>query len=249
MNIPKVEPIKIKEYNTKQSKYDVVARLPFRAGIIGPSGCGKTVLLQNMILDIYKGCFERIYIFSPSIDVDQTWEPVKKYIKNELNINTDKEQMYFSEYKPEDLDNIITTQHKIAEHMKQKDFKKIFQILIIIDDFADSPQFTRHSKLLHGLYTRGRHSFISTITAVQGFTTLASIIRKNLTQLYIYKLRNAKDLETIVEELSAICDKKELLDMYRMATLDAYSFWYINLLAKKTSDMFFIRFDKRLIPE
>jgi hypothetical protein len=27
------------------------------------------VLLQNVILDIYKDCFSPIYIFSPSIDV------------------------------------------------------------------------------------------------------------------------------------------------------------------------------------
>ena len=47
--------------------------------IDGPSGSGKSILLQNMILDIYEKCFSRIYIFSPSINVDyQTWEPVKK---------------------------------------------------------------------------------------------------------------------------------------------------------------------------
>ena len=72
MITPKIGPINIKEYTVKQSNYGVVGTLP-----IGPSGYGKTVLLQNMILDIYKDCFERIYIFSPSIDVDNSWTPVK----------------------------------------------------------------------------------------------------------------------------------------------------------------------------
>jgi len=76
--IPNIKPIKLKEYEVKQSKYDVVSKLPLRAIILGPSGSGKSILLQNMILDLYDKCFKRIYIFSPSVNVDyQTWEPVK----------------------------------------------------------------------------------------------------------------------------------------------------------------------------
>ena len=51
-------------------------RLPIRSIVLGPSGSGKTVLLTNLILET-----SRIYIFSPSIDVDATWRPVKNYIK------------------------------------------------------------------------------------------------------------------------------------------------------------------------
>ena len=72
-----IKPISIKEYSVKQSKYHQCGKLPIRSVILGPSGSGKTVLLQNMILNLYKGCFERIYIFSPSINVDGSWEPVK----------------------------------------------------------------------------------------------------------------------------------------------------------------------------
>ena len=61
--IPKIEPIKLKEFDTKQSKYPLVPQIPFRSVILGPSGSGKTILLQNMIFDIYKDCFRRIYIF------------------------------------------------------------------------------------------------------------------------------------------------------------------------------------------
>ena len=43
--IPVVEPIKLKEYEFKQSKYSMVAKLPMRSVLLGPSGSGKTVLL------------------------------------------------------------------------------------------------------------------------------------------------------------------------------------------------------------
>jgi GTPase SAR1 family protein len=247
--IPVIEPIKLKSYESKQSKYSMVASLPMRSVLLGPSGSGKTVLLVSMILDLYRDCFARIYIWSPSVFVDQSWEPVKKYIEKDLKINTDKEKIYFDDYRHEDLEKVIDTQYKLIDHMKKQEYKKLYNILIVIDDFADNPSFTRHSKLLHSLYTRGRHLMISTITSTQVFNALSPIIRKSITQLYVYKLRNYKDLEAVLEELSALADKKVLLEMYQMATHEPYSFWYINLIAKKLSDMFYIRFNQRMLIE
>ena len=247
--IPVIEPIKLKSYESKQSKYSMVASLPMRSVLLGPSGSGKTVLLVSMILDLYRDCFARIYIWSPSVFVDHSWEPVKKYIEKDLKINTDKEKIYFDDYRHEDLEKVIDTQYKLVDHMKKQEYNKLYNILIVIDDFADNPSFTRHSKLLHSLYTRGRHLMISTITSTQVFNALSPIIRKNITQLYVYKLRNYKDLEAVLEELSALADKKVLLEMYQMATHEPYSFWYINLIAKKLSDMFYIRFNQRMLIE
>ena len=59
---PNVKPIRTKEYDVPKSKYSVVGLLPTRSIILGPSGSGKSILLQNMILDIYKGLFQRLYI-------------------------------------------------------------------------------------------------------------------------------------------------------------------------------------------
>ena len=93
-NVPKIEPIKITEYTSKQPKYEVVAKLPLSDIILGPSGSGKGILIQNLILNIYKNCFDRIYIFSPSIFVDKTWTPVIEHIDKDLKVNTEKENVY-----------------------------------------------------------------------------------------------------------------------------------------------------------
>ena len=157
MTTPKIQPINLQEYTVKQSKYEVCGKLPIRSVILGPSGSGKTVLLQNMILDIYRDCFSRIYIFSPSIEVDQTWQPVKSFITKHMNVkHTKEEPIYFDHYDPEALTHILETQHKSTNFLKKRGDKKLFQILIIVDDFADDPSFTRQSKILHSLYTRGR---------------------------------------------------------------------------------------------
>ena len=70
-------------------------RFPFRAIILGPSGSGKSVLLVSLILDIYRDVYERVYVFSPSINHDSIWDPVKRYAKENLKIDPEKETMLF----------------------------------------------------------------------------------------------------------------------------------------------------------
>ena len=66
---PIIKSIKLKQFECKQSNYEVAPQLPMRSLILSPSGGGKTVLLVNMIMDIYKGCFNRIYIFHPASEL------------------------------------------------------------------------------------------------------------------------------------------------------------------------------------
>ena len=246
MATPKISPYKHVEFSNKQSNFEHVPKLPMRAMIVGPSGSGKTILLQNMILNIYRNCFERIYIFSPSVDIDHSWNPVKEYIKKEIK-PSDKEKYLFDSYNPEELSQIISKQYKVTEYMKSQGKTKLFQILIIIDDFADDPQFTRNSKLLHQLYIRGRHICCSTITSTQVYKAISPIVRKNMTQLFIYRLRNQADLLAIIEEVSAVHNSKILHELYSVATREPHSFLYINLMAKSVEDMFFKNFDERLV--
>ena len=77
---------------------------------------------------------------------------------------------------------------------------------------------------------------------------MSPLIRVNAAELYVYRLRNYKDLETFVEEVSAIVvgDKKLVLEIYNLATAEPYSFLFVNLRAKDRNEMFHIRFDKKI---
>ena len=99
--------------------------------------------------------------------------------------------------------------------------------------------------MLHSLYARGRHNMISTITATQKFNAIHPIIRVNATELYVYRLRNMKDLDTFIDEVSAVFDKKSLLEIYHMATSEPYSFLYVKLTAKDKNEMFYQNFNHR----
>ena len=243
MSKPDIKPISIKQFETKQSKYDQVQKLPVRGILLGPSGAGKSVLLQNMILDIYRDCFERVYIFSPSINVDHTWLPVKTYLDNKINLSEDEPSLYYDTYDPESLEAIIDTQRKIVEHQKTKRSNKLFSILIIVDDFADDPSFSRNSKLLHSLYVRGRHSQISTLVSTQKFAALSPLIRVNACSLYVFRLRNYQDLNTFLDEVSAIVDRKTLLQMYKSATDLDFGFLFVKLNSRSKKNMFMVKFN------
>jgi len=243
---PNIVPIKVKEYQVKQSKYEHVSRLPTRSIINAPSGSGKTVLLQNLILDIYKGCFSRIYIFSPSIDIDDTWLPVKKYIEEELT-STDDEEIYYQDFDGEAVQKILSTQKKVIDHQKKDPkTKKLFSILLIFDDVADNKAIHNNSAL-NSCFTRGRHSQISTILSTQKYNAVSTIIRTNMDSMYLFRLRNANDLEAIVIELSALLDKKILLQIYMKATEERYSFLFIRLTSPTINDMFYVKFQSKIM--
>ena len=204
------------------------------------------MLIQNLILKIYRNSFVRIYIFSPTVNVDDTWTPVKKYITDVMKVDTEKEQVYYEEYDPIALKKLIETQHKVIDFQKKTKQKDLFSILIVVDDFADDPKFVRYSSILHGLFTRGRHNAISCILSTQKYNVLAPIIRLNASALFIFRLKNMNEVNSFLEENSALVDKKTLYDMYQQAVNFApYSFFYINTNAKDVNNMFFINFQQR----
>ncbi len=96
------------------------------------------------------------------------------------------------------------------------------------------------------MFTRGRHSQISTIVATHKFASIHPIIRVNASELYVIRLRNYSDLQMFLEELGAIAGSKQiLLDMYKEATSTPFSFLYCRQTEKDKNEMFYINFNKR----
>ena len=203
------------------------------------------MLLQSLFLNVYRGCFNRIFIFSPSVNLDHTWRPVLEYIERDLDVDPDKEQFAFDHQDDAALLSIIKTQEGIAKACKARG-KHVYQIAIAVDDFADSPAFSRNSAVLHGLYTRGRHSYCSTFTATQKLAALSPIVRVNATVNYVFRLRNTQDLDLWLTETSALIGKDALLALYRAATAPAHGFRTVVLTAHAVGDMFFFKTEKKL---
>eukprot|EP00439_Symbiodinium_sp_Y106_P057156 s3291_g8.t1 len=192
--------------------------------------------------------FERIYIFSPSIEIDDAWKPVKDFIEHRMGVNTEREQ--------------------------ELGFKKLYQILIVIDDFADQPELHRRTGdgALDTLFIRGRHMQISTWVSSQKLRLISAAVRVNmqfmcvwrlrnqleleavleeLTNMQfmcVWRLRNQLELEAVLEELTALLPKKELQAIYEEATQEPYSFLFIHYL-KPRAEMFYKRWEERFVIE
>lgn len=104
----------------------------------------------------------------------------------------------------------------------------------------------KYSKVLHGLYTKSRHFGLSVITATQKYNALAPIVGLNTSSLYIFKLKNVKEIETFIEEHSALVDKKTLYEIYKVATEEPYSFLFVKLREGDVNKIFMVRFQKNV---
>ena len=118
------------------------------------------------------------------MNVDSTWKPVKDYIRDHVKPN-DREKCYLDSYEASELEQVIRTQQQVIGYQKEQKHKYLYQILVVIDDFADDASFTRKSQLLHQLYVRCRHYMISTITSTQVYKAISNIVMKSLTHLFL----------------------------------------------------------------
>ena len=225
------------EYTCKQPKDSVVPRLPMTGVLLGPSKSGKSTALVSMILEQYRGCFERIYIASASINVDDSWKPVKKYIEEVMKVPVDREQVYFEDWDEAALRRIINQQ--AAEDAIP------LPILIVVDDEADSGYLNKKTSnsVIDTLFVRGRHFQISTLVSTQKLRLVSNAVRVNSQFFCIWRLRNQLEKDSLLEELTALAPKPQLEAMYEAAVAEPYSFLYIYLL-NPLEKMFHIRFKR-----
>ena len=84
-----------------------------------------------MILDIYRGAFSRIYRFSPSIDIDMTWKPVKDYIsKYQLIIDINSQP---TKNKLIEVSTILKFEDK-EDNKKKSYFELVYVSIVKLDE-------------------------------------------------------------------------------------------------------------------
>ncbi len=214
---------------------------------LAPSGQGKTTTLISMLLGPYRDIFDEVHVFSPSVDIDSAWEPVRHFAKGL------KASSFHSEWDEPAIRDILAKQKEKIKELKDANSKKpLPQALLIIDDFADRPDVLHVSSgVMTSLFIRGRHLGSSCWLSSQKLTAIAPVARVNFRFMCVWRLRNQREVMALMEELSAVYPIDVLQNMYETALQDEdYSFWYINLVAnKKKEDMFHIRFEHKMILE
>jgi len=227
--------------------------LPTNWLLSAPSGQGKTQILLNLALKFYKGLFARIWIFSPSIFLDPQYKPLRDVL--EKMCDQTKEPLMFEELDQGALGKILDDQRKIVEECRKRKMKAP-NVLIILDDLGDQGDVLASRRggksggsWLTTLACRGRHMQVSWICSVQKLNQAGLTVRANVRNICCWRLRNYKEVETLCEELSGIYDKDTVMELYKYATAEAHSFLYVKLDAKVRRDVFWLRFETRLVPK
>ena len=106
----------------------------------------------------------------------------------------------------------------------------------LVPDFACRCSGRGFSELLEG---------VNIISSNQKYTGLSTTIRTNSRQLIFFKLRNYKEVESVLDELAGVLISKKamsdmmkslhqakqiLLQIYNIATDEPFSFLFVNLM-------------------
>ena len=242
----------------KQSRFDHLAKTPFRCIAAGRTGSGKTSALYSAVTDHYRGCFKRIVIIARTAHLDHSYIQLREYAEKRLGLDNREKQFVFTDFDESALMAIF------SEHAKQVAKEKLQRkeehskeplsgILWCIDDLSDSHNLrTRNESVLNKLFTTGRHSSQSVWLNCHALSAVGPLLRKNASCLVIFKISNHKEYEMLREEYAHLVGKEEFDQIYQMAVgkgSPPYSFLTILPHEQDENKMFLARFDQRLVVE
>ena len=197
--------------------------------LIGSTQSGKTTLINNLLLNKNfwggkKNAFDAVYIFSPSIYMDDSCRFLKEHFT------------CFTKYEDSALKGILDQQETFAV----KDMPKI---CIVIDDSVG--MIGRDAELNHFL-SRYRHWNCNVILSVQSFKAISPIGRANATDICLMNgICNSKEWEKISDEYNALY-KGNLDKLYEEATALPYNFLYLKM--RHTPPQAYHNFQKLIYP-
>jgi hypothetical protein len=216
--------------------------VPSAGCFLGPTASGKSSTAVACILGPFRKVFDAVWVFSPSAKIDSIYEPLEKHFKTLKNGGG-----LIGEWDLAKLEEIIEGQKKVTAEEKLKNQKTpLTSTLLYLDDWSDHPEYMK-TGIITQLFVRSRHYGFTVWVLSQKMCSLSLCCRVNLRWIIVWRLRSIKEMECVLHELSAIHPVSTLLELYNMAVNDEpYSFWYVNMTAA-VRDMFYIRFEEKLV--
>lgn len=217
----------------------IIPNHPFRAMMLAPSKGGKSTLICNLLCKtiFYKNFFDNIFVFSPTVNVDMSYDCLKdKKVAKKIE--------FFDELDAETLEGIVSElKEAIKEIIAEDDGKKSDcpQTLFIFDDFVSNTTLL-NSKVFKDIFIYGRHLCTSTIVSTQAYRKFPLTLRHQLSNVFIFDL-SARESKVVAEELCpSHIGPKEFTEVLNNATTtskdDPNPFLHINIQEPNRNKMF-----------
>ena len=206
---------------------------PFVLGIFSPRQTGKSTLISFLLLHdtaLGQDYYDKVYIFSPTIEQDDT----SRFLLERFMCDT--------VYSDKKLQNIIN---------KQKEFKKkdMPHICVIIDDAIGDDSMKRNS-LLTSFITKSRHWNADVILSLQSFKSCPKVSRINLTDVLIgYPIPSQAMKKDLILEFADnfVNGEEEYTRLYHEAT-QKKRFNFMNMKLKENPVNVYRNFEEKIFP-
>ena len=185
---------------------------------IGRSGSGKSTVVNFMMTNtnFMKGFFDKVYLFSPTAEIDDLVKHLK--LKKESLITDPTEDK---------LEKIIADQARLVKSMGIEKVAQVSKVLVIFDDIVSNVKFLKSPAMLK-LATMGRHYLISSIINTQSYTKIPRGIRLQANSLILFPSSN-NEVKLLVDDITPPhCSKKTFLKLVEYATKSKHDFLYVN---------------------
>lgn len=234
-----IKPITDSSISYEEAPHPNLLPTPFSYLLIARPGSGKTTLLLNM-LQWYNGYFDTIYVFSPTIGIDVSWQEA---INNGI-VEIEKENIIsrFSENKLKKIFNKVKQKNKGITNYPEK-----HRVLFIFDDIINElprKQKDTFNKLLFNF----RHYGISHITLSQTYKAVPPKMRRTSFGVLLWDTDNMGEREGIIEELSGKTGKYRFARMWQEAVKEKYGFLYVKQFEEDLYKKYFNKFNMPLNP-
>ena len=234
MNIPK-KLIPIQEVMNINIP-DIIEGIPNRNGFIwvltGSGGSGKTSLLLNFFKrkELYRNKFNNIWYICP--------------MSSFLSVRShpfDGHDKVYHELTVDLLESIYAQLLAYKESGEKQEYS-----CVIIDDMASSLKDNEIQKCLNKILIKARHISCSFIFTLQSYYYFPKILRKQITNITIFKPKNVEEWNSITKELLNLSkDDGIILHKYifdepynhlDINTVDSQIYKNFNLLELKSND-------------
>ena len=203
--------------------------------ICGSSGSGKTMLLKDLIQTMKKK-YDYFVIIAASMNFSGDYKQFE-------DDNDEKKFIFFNEYSPEILREIMDTQADIlVRYGKQRTPK----IVVIMDDIMEH---IKQRSIIEQLFFKGRHLFISPIVLVQKLKGISTTLRVNTRYSIMFRAGNSAEVEHFLDEFTGKRQRNKLEEILYDWFKDPYTFLFSDFKTQNFEDRYILGKDKKLMEQ
>jgi len=209
------DPLSIQPFKVNASKHrspplmeEIGLTHPFSIALYGCSGSGKSVAACQLLCNknMFRGFFQKIYLFSPTGKADDTFR--------HLGLPDDQVFTHTGRMIHE-LDKLVTNQE--SEASDEDDNTKLPKICIILEDLTSQRELMKSQAFIKA-FVQNRHINISTIACCHKYKSLIPVARLNSFHSFIFPCSNT-EVEAIREDFQGAGMSK---DQFRLMCVLAF---------------------------